>query len=105
MCEISMFSAEMGDSFASTVMVGPLSLFLSEALLARLAGEQAQLLHNINSRVPSVAPLQPSAGADGVHLLASNPTYPLEYCSDSSQANLTVTASLPACTSPTSVLS
>jgi hypothetical protein len=64
--EISTFKAARSISFASTV--GPLSLFLSGASLARLAIKQAQLVENINSRAPSLAVLQPSAGADSVHL-------------------------------------
>ena len=56
MCEISKLTAASRVSFASTV--GPLSLTLSGASLARLAGKQADLLRSIKSRVSSVAALQ-----------------------------------------------
>ena len=58
-CEISKLKAVRGAPFAPTVC--PLSLILPGASLARLAGNQAHLLHSINSRVSSGAELQPSA--------------------------------------------
>ena len=65
-CETSNLTAVRGAPFTSTI--GPLSLIQPGASLARLAGKQAHLLHSVNSRVLSVAALQPSAGAISVHI-------------------------------------
>ena len=73
-CEGPKFTTAGGDSFWP--IRGPVSAVLSRALLNRIAGMQAQMLHSINGRVSSGIAIQTSASASGDYL-AGHPVQPV----------------------------